>query len=135
MTYAFIALLLILLPKDPQKKNNEDYTFRLEMLNGRPVMLVATSVTFQCSNYGIYLRQGWSNDTLTVNILGVDSRANCDNVPEKARGMLEVRGIREKEFILRIVTEKKVNLFSVEADGGEITVKPILYDFIRAVTH
>ncbi len=135
MTYAFIALLLILAPKEPSKKTNEDYTFRLEMIKGRPVMYVATSKTFSCSNYGIFLRQGWSGDTLTVNILGVDSRSNCDNVPEKARGMMEVRGIREREFILRIITEKKVNLFSVDADGDDISVEPILYDFIRAVTN
>jgi hypothetical protein len=135
MKFALIALFLLLLPKDTPQKVKEDYTFRLEMQNGRPVMMVSTSKTFGCSNYGIYLRQGWSRDTLTVNILGVDAREQCDNIPEKARGMLEVRGIREQEFILRVMTEGKMNFFAIEFDGDDFTVEPILYDFIRMVTN
>ncbi|NUN68456.1 MAG: hypothetical protein HUU02_01970 [Bacteroidetes bacterium] len=135
MKIALLALLLLLPAKDTKEKNKEDYTFRLEMHNGLPVMFVQTSKAFGCSNYGIYLRQGWSRDTLTVNILGVDSRVNCDGVPERARGTLEIRGMRERQFILRILTEKKANLFSVETDEDDVTVTPILFDFIRAVTN
>ena len=112
-----------------------DYVFTMEMMHTTPVMTITTLKTFACSNYGIYIRQGWSRDTLTINILGIDSRRNCNNVIDKAREMIEINGIREKEFVLRILNEQKVNFFRVEFDGDSFSISPERSDFIRAVTN
>lgn len=112
-----------------------DYVFIMETKEQVPVMTVTTTKTFGCSNFGIYLRQGWSRDTLTVNILGIDSRRNCNNVPDKARETIEIYGIREEEFTLRIISEQRVNFFHVEFDGESFSVAPELSDFIRSISY
>jgi hypothetical protein len=112
-----------------------DYHFTMETKERMPVMTVTTTKTYGCSNFGIYIRQGWSRDTLTVNILGIDSRRNCNNVPDKARETIEVYGIREEEFTLRIFSEQRVNFFHVEFDGESFSVTPERSDFIRLISY
>lgn len=112
-----------------------DYVFTMEMMNSTPVMTVTSIKTFACSNYGIYIRQGWSRDTLTLNILGIDSRQNCNNVADHAREMIQISGIRETEFVLRFRHESKYNFFRVKFDGESFSISPEQSDFIRAVTY
>jgi hypothetical protein len=134
MKKSLLVLLTFLLVTHASAQKG-DYVFRLEMMGRKPVMNMMTSKTFACSNYGIYIRQGWSRDTLNVNILGIDSRRACNNVIEKARQTVEISGIREEEFVLRIRDQNKVNFFRVQFDGESFTVTPEQTDFIRYITN
>lgn len=129
----FPALLFVIFTVSSAQKG--DFVFSLDTRETVPVMTVTTTKTYGCSNFGIYLRQGWSRDTLTVNILGIDSRRNCNNVPDKARETIEIYGIREKEFTLRILSEQRVNFFHVEFDGESFSVTPERSDFIRTLSY
>ncbi|MCK9407813.1 MAG: hypothetical protein WCX28_06380 [Bacteriovoracaceae bacterium] len=125
----------ILLTSEFSFAQKGDYVFQLGMISTTPVMIVSSTKTYTCSNYGIYIRQEWSRDTLTVNILGIDSRQNCNNVPDKAKEIVEVYGIRDNEFVLRFLSDKRINFFHVEFDDDSFTITPERSDFIRATTN
>lgn len=133
MTSTYLLALLLLFSGKPSKK--ADFYFTLTMKNNRPLLSMVSNTTFECSNYGILLRQGWTNDTLTVNILGIDSRTNCNNVPDKAREQYELHGIHQQEFVLRFLYNRKYNYFRVEYDDGDFSLTPIQTEgFITSVT-
>ncbi len=134
MKLIFHSLLFLSLTANTFAQKAE-YHFSLGMYGRTPVMNVMSTETFACSNNGIYIRQGWSRDTLFVRIIGIDSRVECNNVVGKARETVGVNGIRSNHFVLRFLWEGKANYFRVEFDGESFTVKPEQSDFITFLTN
>jgi len=123
----FVSLYLFSNTAIAQK---EEYVFQLDVYKNHPMMYVATMKTFACSNYGIFIRQGWSRDTLTMNIIGIDSRQKCNNIVDVAKEWVPINGVRSGQFHLRFLWERKVNYFLVEFDGDSFSVTPERGDFI-----
>ncbi|MFA6469882.1 MAG: hypothetical protein WCW35_13370 [Bacteroidota bacterium] len=128
----FITLYLFTHSAFAQK---EEYFFQLDVYKKQPTLFVSSIKTYACSNYGIFIRQGWSGDTLVVNIIGIDSRQNCNHVIGTAKEWLPINGISSEVFFLRILWEKKVNTFNIEFDGENFDVDAVQSDFIVHVTN
>jgi hypothetical protein len=129
-----LLLPLFLIASMFSKPPKGDFEFTMKKLQRTAVVNIVTTKVFACSNYGIVIRQSWSRDTLTLKIIGIDSRQTCDNLPDRARENVEIFGIREKEFTLQFVYENRLNTFHVTFDGESFSVTPERSDFIRSLT-
>lgn len=133
MRILYIILFLLIVSEISSAQKSE-YHFSLGTYENKPILMLFSTKTFPCSNYGIILRQGWSRDTLTVNILGIDTWMNCNNIIDVAKEYAQIIGIRSKEFHLRFKWDEKEDLFLVEFDGESFSVSAEKDDFITYIT-
>ena len=100
-----------------------EFNFYIEKKDSIATFSLTSLETFPCLGYSIRTSEMWDHDTLIVQIRGFIKPLKCYSVIEVARKSQQLKGLRSKQFGIKLRWKEKEDFWLIDARTESLIAK------------
>lgn len=100
-----------------------EFNFYIDRKDSTVRFQLTSMESFPCLGFSIKTHEMWDNDTLIVEIRGFIKPTNCYSVVDVARSSQRIKGIRSKQFAVKLRWKEFEDLWLIDATTESLNAK------------